>query len=130
MTLVFGYVAVWKGKQSVGLVLRVKMRHTDGAQEAWVLSSLTGSLVLCPSVPGPAEDSRAHQSAPWMSMERAVSVGNTIQNSKIVQWVRLGWLFSDWVPSWASQDRRRCLTFCLKFSPGWSLTQMEVGRSN
>lgn len=40
VTPVFRYVAVWKGKQSVGLVLRIKMRHTEGAQEAWILSSL------------------------------------------------------------------------------------------
>lgn len=42
VTLVFGYVAVWKGKQSMGLVLRIKMRHTDGAQEGWVLPLLIG----------------------------------------------------------------------------------------
>lgn len=56
--------------------------------------------------------------------------GQHIQNSKTIQWIRMGRLFSGWVPSWASQDRRRCLTLCLNFRPGWSLAQMEVDRSS
>lgn len=52
MTLVFGYVALWKGKQSVGVVLKVKMRHIDGAQEAWVFSQIAGSMPLCPGACG------------------------------------------------------------------------------